>query len=109
MDYTFAEYSRDRLAAQGEESGFEQRLALSAMGLAGESGEFSEIVKKYLFHGRELDREHAIKELGDILWYIMFAADTIGSSLDEVARANDAKLRERYPNGFTVEAASKRK
>jgi len=32
-------------------------------------GEVSGVIKKYLFHGHELDREKLIKELGDLLWY----------------------------------------
>lgn len=106
--YTFAEYANARLSAQGEIRSMTERLTLAGLGIAGEAGEFAELVKKYLFHGRPLDREKVIKELGDVLWYVMFAADVVGSSLEEVARVNDEKLNERYPQGFTVEAASTR-
>ena len=47
-------------------------LLTGAMGMCGEAGEFSEIVKKVLFHSKPLTEEvhaHLIKELGDVIWY----------------------------------------
>jgi NTP pyrophosphatase (non-canonical NTP hydrolase) len=106
---TFDEYERERAAAFGEPlDGYAQELTLGSLGLTGESGEVAELVKKYLFHGKPLDRDKLIKELGDVLWYVMYTARAAGSSLEEVARVNNAKLRERYPNGFSVEAAATR-
>lgn len=97
---TFAEYTEARLASAGDRSDNVKRMTLSALGLAGETGEYVDIIKKHLFHGKPLDRDHALAELGDVLWYLMYAADTLGSSLEEVATINDAKLAARYPTGF---------
>ena len=44
-------------------------LINSVMGLCGESGEAIDIVKKWLMQGHELDKDHLIKELGDVAWY----------------------------------------
>lgn len=108
-DYTFREYAEKRLAAQqGEPDEWNKRLTLGALGLAGEAGEVCEIVKKHFFHGKELNRDALLRELGDVLWYVMFSADALGSSLEHVAKLNDAKLAARYPNGFSVEAAQSR-
>jgi NTP pyrophosphatase (non-canonical NTP hydrolase) len=107
--YEFNQYERERLENQGEIRPTEERLNLGALGLCGEAGEFAELIKKHHFHGKPLDRQHALKELGDVLWYIMFCASTLGSSLEEVAQINNAKLRARYPNGWSVEAAAKSK
>ena len=104
---TFDEYTAERLAARGDRLTEGETLALGALGLSGEAGEFAELVKKHLFHGKPLDRERAISELGDVLWYLMYCADAVDSSLEEVAEKNCQKLRARYPNGFSVEAASK--
>ena len=44
-------------------------LLTASVGLASESGEFSEIVKKVIFQGKELNvdvRYHMLRELGDI-------------------------------------------
>lgn len=77
-------------------------LLLGAIGLCGESGEVAETVKKHVFHGVPLDRENLGSELGDVLWYLTHLAALIGMSLEEIASANVAKLRTRYPNGFSV-------
>lgn len=100
---TFDEYSTERLAKQGEVHDHGTRLIMGALGVAGEAGEVVEIVKKYIFHGRVMDRAAFIHELGDVLWYVMYCADAIGSSLDEVAKANCDKLDKRYIDGFKVE------
>lgn len=104
--YTFAEYHTERTTAQGVPfPDPKDRLLIGALGLGGESGEVLELVKKHLYHGKDLDREKLILELGDVLWYVMISADAIGATLEEVAIANNAKLRARYPNGFSVAAA----
>ena len=56
-------------------SGKCRSLANCAMGLAGEAGECTDIIKKHLFHDHELDREHLAKELGDVAWYLAVCAD----------------------------------
>lgn len=40
----------------------------ACLGLSGEVGEFNDMIKKWVFHEKELDMEHAKKEAGDILW-----------------------------------------
>ena len=77
-------------------------LINAVMGLCGESGEAIDIVKKHLAQGHELDREHLIKELGDIAWYLAEAATVLGVDLEDVLAANIDKLRARYPEGFKV-------
>lgn len=77
-----------------------RELALkSGLGLAGEAGETVELVKKWAFHDRPLDRAKLTKELGDVLWYLTALARTQGITLEEVAAENVAKLEARYPTG----------
>ena len=83
-------------------------LINSVMGLCGESGEAVDIVKKHLFHGHELDREHLVKELGDIAWYLAEAATALDISLEEVLEANIEKLKKRFPEGFDEERSKVR-
>lgn len=75
-------------------------LINSVMGLCGESGEAIDIVKKWLAQGHALDKEHLMKELGDIAWYLAEAATALDLSLEDVLQANIDKLKKRYPNGF---------
>lgn len=77
-----------------------EKILLAALGIAGESGEFVDLIKKIQYHGRKCDLEHLKRELGDICWYIALAASTLGFSLEEVLQTNINKLAARYPNGF---------
>ena len=81
-------------------------LINGAMGLCGESGEVIDALKKHLMHGHELDREHMIKELGDVAWYLAITAHALDCDLSEVFERNIAKLKARYAEGFS-EARSK--
>lgn len=76
------------------------RLLNGLMGLNGEAGEAIDILKKHLFQGHALDREHLAKELGDAAWYLAVSADALGYPLERVLRMNLDKLRARYPDGF---------
>lgn len=84
-------------------------LINSVMGLCGESGEAIDIVKKWLMQGHDLDKEHLIKELGDIAWYLAEAATALDVPLETVFQGNLDKLRRRFPNGFDTQASVHRK
>jgi NTP pyrophosphatase (non-canonical NTP hydrolase) len=85
-----------------------ERLINGALGLAGESGEAADVLKKHLFHGHPLDRDALKKELGDVLWYVAALASAAGLTLDEVAQHNLDKLRARYPDGFDTQRSQER-
>lgn len=74
-----------------------------AMGLSGEAGEVTDLIKKEVFHGHEVDPEKVKKELGDLMHYAAGLATMYGFTLEEVAMANIKKLMTRYPNGFNKE------
>jgi len=84
-----------------------EHLTQAALGLAGESGEIADEVKKILYHGREIDTKALALEAGDVLWYLARFADTLGIPLSEVAKQNLEKLWRRYPEGF-VKGGGKR-
>ena len=96
------------LSARTMPEGNEELLTNWAFGLMGESGEFVDHLKKYLFHGHDLDIEYASKELGDILWYISAFCTTLGLDLSEVATQNIEKLKRRYPEGFSERLSRER-
>lgn len=78
------------------------RLMTAAVGLSAEAGEFTEIVKKITFQGKELtedNRTHLIKELGDVYWYFTQAMLGLGVDLNDVVLTNVTKLTARYPEG----------
>ena len=79
-----------------------QRLLTAAVGMSAESGEFTEVVKKIVFQGKEPTEEnlfHLKRELGDIMWYVMQACMGLDISLDEIVQMNVDKLKARYPGG----------
>lgn len=78
-------------------------------GLAGEVGEFINLVKKNIFHCHAVTREMYIDELGDILYYFIAILDTLDLDLEEIMKYNIDKLNERFPNGFSSEASINRK
>jgi NTP pyrophosphatase (non-canonical NTP hydrolase) len=73
------------------------------IGLAGETGEVSEKIKKVIRdkNGKIDDetRELLKKELGDVLWYVSQLASELGLSLDEIAEKNIEKLYSRLERG----------
>ena len=78
-----------------------ERLDTAASGISAEGGEFAEIVKKLKFQGKpwnDANKEHLVKELGDIMWYVAQAALALEVRLDEVIYTNTLKLAARYPN-----------
>lgn len=63
---TINEYQEKALrTASGYRS--DSLLLNGVMGLCGESGECIDIVKKAMFQGHTLDREHLAEELGDVV------------------------------------------
>ena len=85
------------------------RLLHAGMGIATEAGEFVDPLKKHIFYGKDLDVENLKEEMGDLLWYIGIACDTLGVTVQELMEANIAKLRKRYPEQFTEADALERK
>lgn len=85
-----------------------ERLTMAALGASGEAGEFADMIKKFVYHGHNLDREKLKLELGDILWYVTEAATALEYTLEDVALANIAKLQRRYPDGFDPERSKNR-
>ena len=95
------QYQQLALRTAGHRESTEKVLTYTALGLAGESGEVADIIKKAFYHAHPLDREAVSKELGDVLWYLAVMADGLEISLEQIAQENIAKLRERYPEGFS--------
>lgn len=109
---TFDEYQKLAMRtvnrAPGEELPIAQHLAVMALGLTGEAGETADLIKKHIGHGHELSHAALIKECGDTLWYLTALCEAVGHTLEEVAEQNIAKLRIRYPDGFSHEASRNR-
>lgn len=84
-----------------EYTGAEIMLVWNAIGLAGEAGEVADTVKKAVFHRHGVNRDELIKELGDVLWYVAALCTKLDVPMSEVMERNIAKLRQRYPDGYS--------
>lgn len=78
-----------------------ERLFDAAAGLAEESGEILGLVRKHAYQAHPLERDKLQTELGDALWCLTMTAQGAGLTLEQVATTNIAKLRARYPAGYS--------
>ncbi len=99
---TVNEYQEAALRTANKDLSQTEMLIDGCMGLCGESGECIDIMKKMLFQGHDLDRDHLAKELGDVAWYLALTAKGLGCSLEMIFQMNIDKLKARYPDGFEV-------
>ena len=81
----------------------EYAIMYSCMGLAGETGEVIEKVKKVMrnnYGKMSAEERYQIKmEIGDVLWYLSQVARFSGVSLEDAAKANVKKLADRRKRG----------
>ena len=103
------EYQKAAMATLNPALDKKDVLINSVMGLCGESGVAIDIVKKWPMQGHELDKEHLVRELGDVAWYLAEAATALDIPLEAVFQGNLDKLRQRFPNGFDTGASVNRK
>jgi NTP pyrophosphatase (non-canonical NTP hydrolase) len=101
------EYQELSKRTMPKEVGLESK-ANYAMGLSGEAGEVTDLLKKELFHGHPSDPLSVLKELGDTLHYLAGLATMYGFTLEEVATKNIQKLMKRFPEGFNESDSIKR-
>jgi NTP pyrophosphatase (non-canonical NTP hydrolase) len=87
-------------------------LLNGAIGLAAESAELLDLMKKHVFHGHPMDdafRTKLIKELGDVRFYQTMLLIDLGLIDADVEEANRAKLDARYKGELTTEESLNRK
>jgi NTP pyrophosphatase (non-canonical NTP hydrolase) len=84
------------------------RCVHAAMCVAGEGGELIDAVKKHWIYGAELDTANILEECGDVLFYVAALLGEVGYNLNDAMVHNVAKLKKRYPQGFTEQAARDR-
>ena len=91
-----------KLQAAGVNAALAALISAATMGMNGEAGELSEIFKKVIYHGKpftEETRAHALKELGDIIFYWTNACRALGLDPNQIIQNNMDKLMARYPGG----------
>ena len=99
---SFDAYQLATLRTWRYKPGSRDSILNAALGLAGEVGEYVEMVKKDFFHGIPIDHGKVLKEQGDILYYVSRALDDFHFNMSEAAGGNIEKLQKRYPEGFVI-------
>ena len=74
----------------------------AALGIGGESGEVLDEIKKWAFHGKDLNREKVYEEIGDVLYYIQALCLVLGDgqTFEDLFQGNSDKLKKRHPKKF---------
>lgn len=80
----------------------------AVLGIASEAGEVAEALHKALYGEIRPDLTNLLEEVGDLQWYEALLARAFNVDFDMIQRANIDKLRDRFPDKFTTEAANNR-
>lgn len=82
------------------------------LGIAGESGEVAEKLKKVIRDDKAVltdeKREALKKEIGDVLWYLSQLSRVLGYAFSEVAEANVSRLADRAARGVITGSGDNR-
>lgn len=79
-----------------------EKVMLHALGLAGESGEACEEVKKYVwYNNRDYTdtRKKVLAELGDVMWHVANLSSEMNITLAEILEYSSNKTKERAEKG----------
>ena len=104
---TLNDYQRMARRTAGTK-GKSDKMEEALFGLSGEVGELCDHYKKYMHQGHDIDYDHMAEETGDVMLYLAEIADALGVTLEDIARRNIEKLRNRYPDGFDPERSRNR-
>ena len=84
------------------------RLIHAALGLMSEVGEIADALKKHIIYQRELDAINMLEESGDVKWYDALLLTAVKKTMQESMEKNILKLRQRFGDKFTTDAATVR-
>lgn len=95
----FQTYQTEAVRSDQVSGNDEKAILVPLLGLAGEVGTLLSEYKKFLRDGSAHQRfdEQVAEDLGDLLWYVANVASKFGLDLEEVAKSNLEKTRERWP------------
>lgn len=84
VDYRmhFSEYQDRAKRTAGEHTAQLEAIQNWTLGLAGEAGEFSNLVKKAIYHNHGFNYGEMVSELGDVLWYLSQLCTALGIKLE---------------------------
>lgn len=104
----FSTYQQLAARTMNPALGREETLQHALYMCCAEIGEVHSLFQKK-YQGHDINREHLVKEIGDVVWGLAELCTVCNINMDEVARTNIEKLLERYPNGFEVDKSLNRR
>lgn len=84
------------------------RAIHACLGLMSETGEIADALKKHIIYSKELDLINVMEESGDLSWYQALILTAVKKTMEESMEKNIAKLKLRFGDKFTTDAATKR-
>jgi NTP pyrophosphatase (non-canonical NTP hydrolase) len=90
----YSQFVEDKVFTKGRE-----RLVENTLGLVGEAGEVAEKIKKLFRDKGKFSDEDVLKELGDVLFYVVALSNIFGGNLKKTMEMNMAKLDDREQRG----------
>jgi NTP pyrophosphatase (non-canonical NTP hydrolase) len=105
---TFVEHAASDLQGNPVLNHELSRIIHGMVGIATEAGELQDMVKKALIYGKPIDRTNVMEECFDVLWYVALCLDAAGFTMETAMERGLAKLRIRFPDGFSQESATSR-
>lgn len=73
------------------------RLDHASRGMITEAGEMMDMLKKHFAYGKPFDRVNLLEELGDWMWYVSLATDSLGLSIETVLTPPDVYKQVSFP------------
>ena len=94
------EFQRVSTRTLNKELSKEKQVSNMIFGANGELGEVTDILKKHLYQGHRINKQHLAEEIGDTLFYIVNLCTLYNLDVEDILQANVDKLKKRFPNGF---------
>lgn len=101
----FNEYQRAaEVTDQSNGNTDHEKLMYYALGIAGESGELVDKIKKGIRNGWTIDRirDEVVKEGGDVLWYLAGICRFLGIEFGYLPEGNLDKILDRQKRGVLL-------
>ena len=95
LEYINSRYTESNVDQQNANAAPHGELLHAVLGLNGEVGELTDLIKKSVFYGRPWDGDKLVSELGDVIHYYMRVAHLLGYSLPTIMDNNKQKLEAR--------------
>lgn len=97
--YEWESYVQDSIQRSSQLKQLEDEgklLQFAVTGLCEESGEVAGLLCREVYKDRDMPEYRWQEELGDVLWYLIAAAQAKGYTLEDLLNYNMQKLKGRY-------------